>query len=77
MWYTGLFVLIIVALSVLLLGVKIFFTKEGKFPNTHIGGNEALTRKGITCAKTDDKAVQKQRSLFDRLHSEINKTEEN
>ena len=33
---TILITLLIVAISLLLLGVKVFFTKGGKFPNGHV-----------------------------------------
>lgn len=65
-----LIVIIIVGISVLLLGIKVFFTKNGKFPNTHIGGNKALSKKGITCAKTDDKLAQQKQVLFDRVENQ-------
>lgn len=65
-----LIVIIIVGISVLLLGIKVFFTKNGKFPNTHIGGNKALSKKGITCAKTDDKLAQQKQGLFDRVDNQ-------
>lgn len=65
-----LIVIIIVGISVLLLGIKVFFTKNGKFPNTHIGGNKALSKKGITCAKTDDKLAQQKQGLFDRVENQ-------
>lgn len=55
MLYTLLFTLVIVLLSVLLLGIRIFFFKGKGFPNTHIGGNKALQKKGIVCAQTMDK----------------------
>ena len=42
---------------VLLMGIRVFFTKNGTFPNTHIGGNKALREKGITCAKSQDIAM--------------------
>ncbi|MGL4331549.1 MAG: hypothetical protein ACRCZQ_10260 [Bacteroidales bacterium] len=65
-----LIVIIIVGISVLLLGIKVFFTKNGKFPNTHIEGNKALSKKGITCAKTDDKQAQQKQGLFDRVENQ-------
>ena len=44
---TILITLLIVAISLLLLGVKVFFTKGGKFPNGHVSGNKELRKKGI------------------------------
>jgi hypothetical protein len=37
--------------GVALLGIKVFFVKNGKFPNTHISANKILTEKGINCCK--------------------------
>ena len=48
---TLLFTLVIVGLAVLLLGVKVFFFKGGRFPNTHIHDNPEMRKRGITCAK--------------------------
>ncbi len=42
---TILITLLIVAISLVLLGVKVFFTKGGKFPNGHVSGNKALRKK--------------------------------
>ncbi len=33
--------IIIVLIAILLLGIRVFFTKNGKFPNTHIGNSKA------------------------------------
>ena len=43
-----------VAVAVALLGVRIFFTKDGKFPNTHIHDNEEMKKRGITCARDSE-----------------------
>lgn len=39
--------LLIVAICLVLLGVKVFFIKGGKFPNGHVSGNKALRKKGL------------------------------
>ena len=46
--------LVIVALAVLLLGVKIFFVKGGRFPDTHIHDNAEMRKRGIKCARDKD-----------------------
>lgn len=46
--------IVLVAVAVLLLGVKVWFVKGGKFPNTHIHGNKAMRDRGITCARDDE-----------------------
>lgn len=51
--------LLIVAVCVVLLGVNIFFRKNGKFPNTHVSGNKALRKKGIGCVQSQDREAQK------------------
>ncbi len=51
---TLLFTIILIGVAVLLLGVKIFFVKGGRFPNTHIHNNKAMRDRGITCARDDD-----------------------
>lgn len=56
---TILITLLIVAISLLLLGVKVFFTKGGKFPNGHVSGNKELRKKGIGCAQSQDREAQK------------------
>lgn len=45
--------ILLVGICVMLLGVRVFFVKGGKFPNTHIHGNAALKKKGITCASEE------------------------
>jgi hypothetical protein len=47
--------LMIVGIAVLLLGVKVFFTKDGRFPNTHVSGNKAMHDRGIFCVQTQDR----------------------
>ena len=51
MMATLILTLVIVAVAVMLLGVKIFFVKGGRFPNTHIHDNPEMRKRGITCAK--------------------------
>ena len=46
--------LALVALAVLLLGVKVFFTRGGRFPNTHIHDNKHMRKRGITCPRDKD-----------------------
>ena len=41
-------------IAVLLMGVRVFFTKKGEFPNTHIGASKAMQDRGISCATSQD-----------------------
>lgn len=55
--------LVIVLVAILLLGVRVFFTKNGKFPNTHIGSSRAMRSRGIACAASQDREAQKSNSI--------------
>ncbi len=44
---------VIVAVAIVLLGVKVLFVKGGKFPSGHTGDSPALRKKGIGCAAYD------------------------
>ncbi|MCU4175717.1 hypothetical protein [Carboxylicivirga sp. N1Y90] len=50
-----------------LMSIRILLQKNGKFPNSHIGGNKALNDKGIYCATTQDKMARKQAITFKSL----------
>jgi hypothetical protein len=56
----------VLLLTIVLLGVitalfaiKILIKKNGKFPDTHIGGNREMAHRGISCASTQDKIANK------------------
>lgn len=65
---------IIIAFSLILLGVKIFFVKGGKFPSGHVSGNKELGKKGIGCAQSQDRAAQKKsKYAVNEKNKELNK----
>ena len=64
---TLLLAVIILVISVVLLSIKVLLKKGGKFPNTHIDGNKALGKKGIHCAKSQDKEDAAKKNLYDRM----------
>lgn len=47
--------IVLVAMAVMALAVTILLKKDGKFPELHIGKNEKLREKGISCATSQDK----------------------
>lgn len=51
--------IILLVIAFLLLGIQIIFTKNGKFPNTHIGASKAMRERGIGCATSQDREAQK------------------
>ena len=36
------------------LGIRILIKPGGEFPDTHVGHNKEMRKKGITCAKQED-----------------------
>ena len=62
----------IIAVAVVLLGVRIFFVKGGRFPDTHISRNKAMQQRGITCAVSTDARDRNHQSLDDILSQKSN-----
>ena len=60
--------LLAVGLAVLLLGVGIIL-KNGRFPNTHVGGNRAMRERGISCHTSQHKEAQSHQNLAERIAS--------
>lgn len=48
----------IMGIVFLSLAIQTFFSRRGKFPNTHIGSNPYMKQHGVTCAQTYDKMEQ-------------------
>ena len=61
--------LLAVGLAVLLLAVGIIFKKNGRFPNTHVGGNRARRERGISCHTSQHKEAQSHQNLAERIAS--------
>lgn len=47
-------IVVLLGVAVALLGVKVFFVKGGKFPNSHIHNNPEMRKRGIACARDDE-----------------------
>ena len=45
---------IIIALAGLFLGIKMIIQKNGKFPETEVGHNKEMRKRGIICAKAEE-----------------------
>lgn len=65
MWNVLIFTAGIIALSVILLGIKVFFVKGGKFPSSHISDSKPLKKQGITCAVSTDARERHEKQLKD------------
>ena len=48
----------LVSMAVFGLATKILLKKGGKFPNSHVSGNQYLRSEGVTCAQSFDKIEQ-------------------
>lgn len=59
MWNILLFTVGFVAVAVVLLGIRVFFVKGGRFPSSHISDNRHLRNKGIVCAVSTDALERK------------------
>lgn len=49
----------LILIAVLALGFRIFFVKNGKFPETEIGHNREMLKRGIHCPRTMDTIERK------------------
>lgn len=59
MWQLLLITIVLMGAVFALFSIKIILKKNGKFPNTHVGGNRELAKRGVYCANTQDKIEQK------------------
>lgn len=62
--------LVLVGVAVLLLGVRVFFTKKWGFPNTHVDGQPKLRAQGLSCHRSQHREAQAHRNLFERIEAE-------
>jgi hypothetical protein len=59
--------IVILFIAILLMGVRVFFTKKGKFPSLHIGDSKAMQEKGIHCATSQDAEISRRESPIERI----------
>lgn len=59
--HTIILAIVLVALAFVGMAISILIKKKGKFPELHIGKNEKLREKGITCATTQDREARKRK----------------
>jgi hypothetical protein len=59
--------IVILAVCVVLMGIRVILKKDGQFPDMHIGNSKALRERGIYCAKTQDREAAGGKKLSDRL----------
>lgn len=65
-WNVLILSLILVGISFLGMAITIIIKKGGKFPETGVGHNPEMKKRGLSCAKTEElKAFQLQKSIYD------------
>ena len=62
--------LAVVALSVLLLGVRVFFTRRWGFPSSHVEDQPLLKAKGLSCHRAQHFEAERHRGLFELIEEE-------
>ncbi|MBQ9642169.1 MAG: hypothetical protein IJV06_11520 [Bacteroidaceae bacterium] len=58
---TLIFGILIVALSILMLSVRILLKKNGTFAGTHVSQSKAMRQQGIGCVQSQDFAARHKR----------------
>ena len=64
MFVTLLYTLLIIAISLLLLGVRVLFKKDGEFQSQHISDNAYLKEQGIHCVIDQDKEARTRNKAY-------------
>ena len=62
--------LLLVGIAVLLLGVRVFFTRNKSFPSSHVEAQPKLREKGLRCHRAQHREAQMHQGLYDRLGKE-------
>ncbi|MDY9919482.1 putative membrane protein [Proteiniphilum saccharofermentans] len=57
----------ILFIAILLMGIRVFFTKKGEFPSLHIGDSKPLQDKGIHCATSQDSEISRRESPIEKM----------
>lgn len=58
---------VLLFIAILLMGVRVFFTKSGEFPSLHIGDSKPLQERGIHCATSQDLEMNKRESPIEKM----------
>ena len=52
--------------AVLLMGMKVFFTRNGKFTMGHVSDSAEMRRRGIRCVQAQDYEQRNWKKLYDK-----------
>lgn len=64
MFVTLLYTLLIIAIAMLLLGVRVLLRKDGEFQSQHISDSAYLKAKGIHCVIDQDKEARRENRAY-------------
>lgn len=67
---TILVAIVVLSIGILLMGIKIFFTKKGSFPSLHISDSQPMKDRGISCATSQDKEALRRESIVEKILTE-------
>jgi len=54
--------IVLLFIAILLMGVRVFFSRKGAFPSLHIGECQAMQDRGIHCATSQDAEMNRRES---------------
>ncbi|MDD2513264.1 MAG: hypothetical protein PHH64_01550 [Proteiniphilum sp.] len=59
--------ILVLFIAILLMGIRVFFSRKGEFPSLHIGDCKAMQDKGIHCATSQDAELNRRESPIEKL----------
>lgn len=59
--------ILFIGIAILLLGFKVFFTKDGRFPSSHVSAQPKLREKGLSCHRSQDMQDRVRMNLYERI----------
>lgn len=59
--------ILILFIAILLMGMRVFFSRKGSFPSLHIGECQAMKDRGIHCATTQDAEMNRRESPIEKM----------
>lgn len=58
---------LILFITILLMGVRVFFVKNGKFPSPHLSDSKPMLDRGIHCTTSQDAEMRKRESPIEKM----------
>lgn len=58
---------VLLFIAIVLMGMRVFFTRKGEFPSLHIGDSKPLQDRGIHCATSQDSEMNRRESPIEKM----------